>query len=383
MKILYDYQTFTSQHFGGVSKCFCEILSRYGKDILCEISIKQSKNIHLLESELVSNLDICKIDQIEFCKRFKFRGNSTLYKLFNKYIPLLPTAENVNQQYSIQKLKEGDFDIFHPTGLNSYFIPYIQDKPLVVTIHDMMPELYPQYYGKNNYQVIFKKKYLERATSIVAISENTKMDLVNMLKVPEEKIHVIYHGGPTYNICTDTPIFNCQYFLYVGTRNAYKNFTQTIIDFGKFAQKHNDVYLICTGPQFNNQEKIIINNNRLTGKVVHFFADDSQMNNLYSHALAFIFPSLYEGFGMPILESFAYGCPALLNNYSCFPEIAGDAALYFDSHNGKSDLVDLLEFVYANSWVRVDLIKRGIERLRNFSWDKSAKQLCSLYTSLL
>ena len=119
--------------------------------------------------------------------------------------------------------------------------------------------------------------------------------------------------------------------------------------------------------------------------LIHFLIHESllELKNLYANAIAFIFPSLYEGFGIPILEAFAYGCPVLLNNTSCFPEIAGDAALFFDSKPGKSDLCEKLDFIYNNNSFRDELIGRGYQRLDGFSWKESSQKLADVYTSVL
>jgi glycosyltransferase involved in cell wall biosynthesis len=117
--------------------------------------------------------------------------------------------------------------------------------------------------------------------------------------------------------------------------------------------------------------------------VVHFSATDENVKNLYAHAVAFVYPSLYEGFGMPILEAFAYGCPVLLNNKSCFPEIAGDAAVYFLLDEQGSDLVEKMKMAFSwSNEERESIIQSGYERLNLYSWQKSAEQLKDLYVSI-
>ncbi len=382
MKVLYDHQAFTIQHFGGVSKCFCELISHLPENVKYNISCAVSNNIHLNASNLIPGLPTSIIDRNIFRAKYPFKGSSFLYEKVNAIFPSLRTAENLNKRASIDALKSNEFDVFHPTAMDDYFIPYLSDKPFVITIHDMMPELYPQYYGKNNYQVLFKKKYLNRASAIIAVSENTKKDIVELLDIPEDKIYVIPHGGPNVEILDGKPLVENPYFLYVGTRNYYKNYTQTIKDFSLFAQKHKDVSLVCTGPDFTKKELAEIENFGIAGRVVHKHVNDEGLKNLYANAIAFIFPSLYEGFGLPILEAYAFGCPVLLNNKSCFPEIAGDAAIYFNSQPGSSDLLERLEIIYNNESVRCEIISKGYDRLSCFSWEKSAKLLATVYSEV-
>ena len=118
-------------------------------------------------------------------------------------------------------------------------------------------------------------------------------------------------------------------------------------------------------------------------RVIHYFASEDDLANLYKNAIAFIFPSTYEGFGLPILESFTYGCPTLLNNKSCFPEIGGNGALFFESDAYHSNLVERMEQIYNMSFEnKQSLIKCGYEQLAKFSWKESANKLVDLYESL-
>ena len=122
----------------------------------------------------------------------------------------------------------------------------------------------------------------------------------------------------------------------------------------------------------------------LSNNIIHIEANDNQLKNLYANAEAFIYPSLYEGFGIPILEAFAYGCPVLLNKKSCFPEIAGNAAIYFESDQYKSNIYETLILFYNLSTIEKEALKnKGYERLTSFSWENSAIKLQKLYSKLL
>ena len=384
MKILFDHQAFTMQNFGGISKCFCELVSHLPPDIVWEISAEQSDNIHLHEFNLISNLPYSKINLDKFFFHKKFRGKWRLYKTINKLFPTFPSMENLNKKHSIDMLKKGSFDVFHPTFFDDYFLPYLNGKPFVLTIHDMMPELFPQYFPKNHFQILMKRELVQKASAIVAVSEQTKKDIVRLLNVPEEKITVIYHGGPKTKNIVEKPIVNVPYFLYVGTRDLYKNFPVLLKDFARFVQSNPEVKLVCTGKDFSSVELSLIKSLDICDSVLHIWADDKSLENLYAHTIAFVYPSLYEGFGMPILEAYAYGCPVLLNHRSCFPEIAGEAAIYFNADENHSNLTEKLEAVYNLSLEKRNaLIHLGKKRLADYSWEHAARQLADVYSSIL
>lgn len=378
MKVLYDFQAFTYQYFGGVSKCFCELINHRPTSLSYDIAISQSNNEHLWESKLVNDLERVAFDVNIWHKFYAGIGNMTLYKIISH---IFNTSERINKRKSIEAIIKGDYDIFHPTFFDLYFLPYLQEKPFVITIHDMMPELF----GISKAQIRNKPILCEKAAAIVAVSENTKYDLCRILQVPEDKVHVIYHGGPQIQISVNAPLIKYPYFLFVGTREAkYKNFRQTVIDFSLFSKQHPNVYLVCTGSDFNYDEIEMFKKMHLSDRIIHMFATEKELSNLYSNAIAFIYPSLYEGFGMPILEAFSHGCPVLINNKSCFPEIASHAALYFDSEYKKSNLYDIMELVFhmtANE--RNRLIQLGYERLKKFSWEKASLQLNELYMNII
>lgn len=384
MKILYDHQAFTNQYFGGVSKCFCELITHMPDYVQAKISIKQSNNVHLLESKLVPDVKPVVMDYRHFMPSLSFRGKARLYYNLVSKLAFLHCAEQENLEYSVKTIKGGDFDVFHPTYFSDYYLPIIEKKPFVITVHDMIPELFPQSFGYKNPQSILKKVLCEKATAIIAVSNQTKIDLMRLWGVSENKINVVYHGTPDIIEDKVNRIIDEEYFLYVGQRAPYKNFTQTIRDFSLFHLKHPEVKLICTGNVFTSEEKQIIDNLNLKKCVVQIKATEKEMISLYHYAIAFIYPSLYEGFGMPILEAFSCRCPVLLNNKSCFPEIGGDAALYFDSDNGKSNLTELMMEVYHyTNGQRASLIEKGLERIKHFQWNDSSRALLDVYKKIV
>ena len=383
MKVLYDHQAFTMQYFGGVSKCFCELIKHRPADLKYDISVITTGNEHLVKSGLKCDIKPLKLDYNHFAKRFPLLAKHRIYNFLNR-VGFIHGAEFINKRESIKMLNSRDFDIFHATFFDDYFLSYIGKKPFVVTVHDMMPEIYPQFFPSPYPESLRKKSLCEKAAAVIAVSENTKKDLIRIMNIPESKIHVIYHGGPNIREIGTYAIINKPYFLYVGQRDAYKNFERTLRDFSSFSCIYQNVYLVCTGKPFTAYEQSLVDSLRLRDKIIYYRPTDEEMLNLYAHAIAFIYPSLYEGFGMPILEAFACGCPVLLNSRSCFPEIAQDAAIYFESDGQNSNLADKFKLIYMMSKEeRSKMIERQKSRLRSFSWAQSSQKLYEIYYSIL
>jgi glycosyltransferase involved in cell wall biosynthesis len=282
--------------------------------------------------------------------------------------------------YSLKQVENNDFDIFHPTFFDSYFLPYLK-KPFVMTIHDMAPEIF----NFSKEQIRGKIKQATRASRIIAVSENTKKDIIRYLNVPEEKIEVIYHGYVPSEVDNHTKsIIEGPYILYVGDRSiAYKNFSYFTRQIAIFLGSHKEFKMVCTGKEFSKEELLMFNNLGIEKKIIHLFCNTSELNNLYVHAFSFVYPSIYEGFGIPILEAFNANCLVILNKKSCFPEIAKDGALYFDSDNEDKKLSTVLEDVFSMSNSdRQNLIIKGKNRLKKFSWVKSAEKLSNIYRDI-
>jgi glycosyltransferase involved in cell wall biosynthesis len=169
----------------------------------------------------------------------------------------------------------------------------------------------------------------------------------------------------------------------VGGRSAYKNFNFFIESVAGILLKNEDLQVVCAGSlPFTDKEKKFLKNLNILHKVHHIRINDKILKNLYKNAQAFIFPSLYEGFGLPVLEAFSCGCPVILNNSSSLPEIGGDGAIYFEPDNRES-IICAVETVLFNEKYREDLIKKGFERLKFFSWEKTANSTKKVYNNLL
>ena len=386
MNVLYDYQAFDMQTHGGVSRCFAELYRHLPAGVHAEFGIHETDNIYLMNMGFPPR----NYTYEHFIYRREFPLKKVLYKAYYNCKYGHPERWDkrpiVNQLKTESLLKRGGFDVFHPTFFDSYFLKYIGSKPFVITVHDMIPELFPQYYSRDDIQIRQKLQTIPLASHIVAVSERTKNDLVRMMHVPEEKVTVVYHGADsTPYVPSEKRPFDFEYILYVGERHFYKNFLTFAKECVPILKRHRDLKVVCTGIPFDDQELAWMETSGMQGRFVHKFMETNQeFMDLYHYAVAFVYPSSYEGFGIPILEAYKADCPVMLNRASCFPEIADEAAVYFNMNDRMSDFEEQFETLYhLDTNEREQLLAKQRDRLLLFSWDKSAKKLSEVYLSLM
>lgn len=397
MKILYDTQCFNTQKFGGISRYFCEIMKNLPNAAEISLPCIYSDNEYLKQANLVSLKEFKDKNSFEcFLSGINFIGKKQLYS-FKKRVLTSIFFKNkfhrrnlspivINKQECIKALQNQDFDVFHPTYFDPYFLEYIGQKPFALTIHDMIYELYPEFFS-NAEEIIKNKKLLaEKAAKIIAVSNKTKEDIVKFYGSSfADKIEIIYHGSSlkaSYPASESTNFKTRfgRYFLYTGARNVYKNFLFMIESCAEFLIEK-DLKIVCSGSPFSDIEQKFFDSLNISNRVIHYFASDNELFWLYKNAIAFIFPSYYEGFGIPILEAFEAETPCLLAKSSCFPEIAEDAALYFDP-KAKNEIVSAMSNVLDKN-IAGHLVEKGKERLKDFSWKKTAERTLNIYKSLL
>ncbi len=360
-KILYDNQMFTFQRFGGVTRYFADLMYNLPAD------------------EFVSSLPMY------FCE------NHYITKTYGQNYPSLCVPNNyrvrrriyqvINRQYAWNAIKFSDYDIFHPTYYSPYFLKSLKhrQKPFVLTIHDMTFERYPQDVLIYDRTIQHKKLLATEADHIIAVSENTKRDVVELLGIAPEKISVVHHGFRPVSEKV-TQIFD-KYVLYVGERKGYKNFFQWLSAIRPLLVADPALKIVCTGNPFTTSELNLFKRWNINESIIHISASDEELASLYSYAICFVFPSHYEGFGIPILEAFSNGCPVCLSNASCFPEVAADAALYFNPNDAQS-MYDTLHELLAKESLRNELTLKGYERLKEFSLEKMVAQTCEVYRKM-
>jgi glycosyltransferase involved in cell wall biosynthesis len=381
MKVLFDHQAWSNQRFGGVSRSYSEIARQFDKipNFSYDIALFHANNDYIQTNAKVAKATRMFADKKSVLSRLRtiLRKSDRVKKWYTLF------KEYVNTKASIRALKKGDFDVFHPTYYDPYFLPYLGEKPFVITVYDMIHELYPEYFLGKNKTSPRKKLLAEKATKIIAISENTKNDLVKILGISPEKIHVVHLATTFGDVVPKRIDIPKRYILYVGSRERYKNFETAARGAAPLLLMEKDLYLFCVGGgDWNEKEKTLLKELGVENKVIRKDADDGELSYLYRNAECFVFASKYEGFGIPILEALACHCPIILSNASCFPEIAADAAEYFDPNDPKS-LTAVLRKVSGNKNVRDEMARKGDKRSLDFSWEKSAQKTLEVYRSCL
>ncbi len=360
IKVLFDHQKFSEQKYGGISRVFAHLIGGIKKsnDFEYKLGVLYADN-HYIEKEpqLLNNI---------FGRFFLKDKPKRAYKW--------------NKRYSKRLIQKGDYDVFHPTYFHPYFLKYI-NKPYVLTVHDMNYERLPDYFPLTDPLPRWKKETVQKAAGVIAISESTKKDLIDILGVPEDKVTVIHHGIDLESpLETETvPGLPAQYLLFVGERSNYKNFFRYINCCGQLAKEYPDLHFVFAGGgKFKVSDSEFIERLNLTGKCIQLNATDAQLNYLYQKAAFFVFPSLYEGFGLPLLEAFKAGCAIASSNTSCFPEIGGDAVCYFDPMDEQSMLRGF-KLLLDNPDLKATYIAKGTERLKQFSLQKQVDATLALY----
>ena len=361
VKVIYDTQTFDIQQFGGISRYFYEIIRNLratGDDV--RLPMLFSKNHYLSRHDVTSHFSAMPMG---FYKCFKgvFKG--------------------LNRRHTLAAMRCGGYDVFHPTYYDPFFLDGLGGKPFVLTIHDMIHEKFPQYFSPTDPTAARKALLASQAARIIAISDNTRRDIIDYLGISPDKIDVIYHGITPVEP-SRTLLLPSSYILFVGQRGGYKNFDLLLSAFAALSAKHPQLHLVCTGRAFNSQESQKFAALGLIGKIHHFSATEPQLAQLYCQATAFVFPSLYEGFGIPILEAWANSCPVLLSNASCFPEICDEAGVYFDPASCQS-LTETLDRIVTDDALRRHVTELGSKRVADFTWQKAAALTHATYCKVI
>lgn len=366
MKILYDYQGLTQQ-VGGVSRCFCEYIKELSKGNEINIACPHTRNVYM--QEILGR-------QQSALMRFPY-GKELTRKI----------AVPLNMTCAYFAVKKNDFDIFHPTMDWVYYYRNVIRKPFVLTIHDLIPEIYfskvPEKHARLTKWLKIRKSCLQDAARVMCVSEHTKKDLLNYYDfLSPEKIDVVYHGIHPFDGQYANNIWG-RFILYVGQRGAYKNFESSMEALKPLLDEQHDLRVICTGNPFSEKEIEFIAQLGLNGKIVCAgFVDEATLASLYHHAQVFIYPSKYEGFGIPILEAFVNGCPACISNATCFPEVGGDAVSYFDA-NDKDSILQSVRNVVSDNTFAEELRKKGQERASLFTWSSAAEKVLACYKKAL
>lgn len=364
MKIAYDHQIFSGQAYGGISRYFCEIAERIALFSGCEVKIFAPLHVNAFARDVVhAQLQGIRVPELPKTHRVRQRLNAALVKMLLRHDPP---------------------DVLHETCYAETTVAPKSSR-IVVTVHDMINEKLPQLMSPQDKTSCWKAKAVQRSDHIICVSENTKKDLIEILGVYPSKISVVYHGcslRATKGLQIKNVAGREPFLLYVGKRGGYKNFHRFLEAYGRSHHLKKDFKLICFGgPQFSASEAKNLRGFAIQAMVTRVVGDDSTLRDLYSSATCLVYPSLYEGFGIPVLEAMAYECPVACSRTSSLPEIAGDAAEYFDPVRPDSIRAAIEHVVYTDGR-RSNLAEQGKRRAVQFSWDRCARQTLQVYSSL-
>lgn len=365
--VAYDHQIFCEQEFGGISRYICELGVRVARhDTWHSVVVAPLHfNDYLARSS---------IDKMGWYLPKRLGRVGRLCRIVSEWSG--PAILRMTRP-----------DIVHRT--------YYMAKPrpphgkLVVTVHDMIHELFPHYFATEDPTSELKRRSVEQADHVICVSHNTASDLMRLLGTPPHKVSVAHHGHSNLSASLKAPSeasirMARPYFLFVGQRGAYKNFARVLIAYSASSRLQADFDLLAFGggkftkPELAQIEKLAFR----PDAVRHAAGTDEDLSLAYANAHALVYPSEYEGFGLPPLEAMSYGCPVACSDTSCLPEVVGDAGEYFDPAS-----VDAIRFALErlsdDSNRRQGLLAAGLERSRQFSWDRCTSETIRAYSKTM
>lgn len=284
-------------------------------------------------------------------------------------------------------------DLLHVT----YAAPLWSAAPLVVSVHDISYALHPEWFSARDLRVLATvvPRSVHKAAHVITISEASRRDIIDRYHIPEDKITVTYLG-PGASAQSITPEAAATeiaglgldpeqpYLLAVGNLQPRKNLVRLLEAFKRLPDdRRHGVDLVVAGPSHYRAEDVFSAAAPVTSRV-HFtgYVTDRQLAALYTCCIAFLFPSLYEGFGLPALEAMCHGVPIACSNTGALAEVCGDAALTFDPMSTEA-ISDAIDQILNDSELGRKLATAGRERAKNFSWTKTAEQTVAVYRKVL
>lgn len=367
MKIAFDQQVFLLQEYGGISRYLCSLVRELAAmpAVTAQVfaPLHVNRNLAGLGNELsrgraLSRLPSKLLRPVMFASKLMARREMTGFK-----------PDIVHETYYCE-------DDFRPSGARR-----------VLTVYDLIHERYPDLFVNSEGTTRPKRAAAKRADHVVCISESTRRDLVNYCGVPEEKTSVVYLGVDVDFVQAVTPSQQYHarpFLLYVGARGGYKNFERFVRAFALSSRLRQEFDLLCFGGgQLQTAERQMIADAGLRpDQVVQMGGGDDILAALYQQAAAFVYPSLYEGFGIPPLEAMAVGCPVICSNSSSLPEVVDDAAESFDPLDQEAMLA-AMESVLDSPSRRSAIVAAGLARYKQFTWEKCARETEAIYRKLL
>ena len=291
--------------------------------------------------------------------------------------------------------RKANVDLFH---IPYFAPPFFPRSPGVITIHDIIPLRLPQYRTDPKMKAYLQliTRAARKAPLIITISQHAKRDMIDALKIPAERIRVIYEAaGDEYRPINDAEVLakmrlryglNGRYILYLGGLDVRKNVPQLVRAFAQLYQQFGDPdlqLLIAGNPDKQNgslfpDPRPVAADLGITSQIIYRFIEEEDKPAIYSGASVFVFPSLYEGFGLTPLEAMSCGTPVICSNRTSLPEVVGDAAISLNPDNLR-EMVQDMHNVLTNNELQADLRARSLKRAAQFNWHKSAIETIAVY----
>jgi len=364
IRVAFSPDIFSLQDYGGISRYFTELIPRVASMDGFEVSVHMglSPNRYGLQE-----------------MRSQFASFRYVYFPFGGNMRYVVALLNEVWFQSYISMRSGHIDAVHIT----YFptrMPTTHAR-LTTTVYDMSPERFP---GRVSRTLLSARKRacVARCSRIIAISESTKRDLVEFYNVDPLLVDVT----PLANSLHAEPgrdTVRRPYALFVGRRDGYKNFDRFVRVWAEMRSIREDFLLVCVGGgRFTESEQRTITQLGLSRSIVWMSGSDALLASLYAHAQTLIYPSLYEGFGLPPLEAMHYGCPVVCSNSSSLPEVVGDAAVTVDTADSGA-LASGIAAAIGDPILRAQLISAGRAREASFTWDRTAAVTVESYRRLL
>ena len=362
MKVAFTNSIFFKQKYGGISRYFCSLISELiGINIDIKVFSLIFKNNYLLNIPKKNRQGI-------FIPRY----------------PITNFLENKFEKILNFQIKNSPYNIVHETYYSKEFLS-LKKKKKVITVYDLIHEKFNKLYTNKDF--FLKKRIIDESDAIICISNNTKNDLIKYYKVPENKIFVTYLGCDHLKNNSEDIEFESislpeNFILFVGSRLKYKNFKLFIESYASSKIINEEFDVVCFGGgTFSSDEKKFFSELNLNRKINYQHGSDHLLSYLYKKAKLFIFPSQYEGFGIPLIEAMSRGCPVLASDINIFKEISKNGINYF-TNNDKKSLIENLEYLLKNEknlYSKITLAKKISEK---YSWKNCANQTLEIYKKI-
>lgn len=364
MHIAFDPQTFALQPYGGISRYFVEMAIRLRALPDTRVSMLAFAHLNAYLSEAPADI-------------------AAGLRLPVLPEPVRPFLARADRFLARRWLARHGADVVHETYY-AHAAVAPESMPTVLTVHDMIHEKFPSYAPRTAKIARAKRAAIARADHVICVSENTRRDLLEIYGVDPSRTSVVMHGISPARGAADAPRpFDSPYILFVGKRGGYKGF-DTLLRAYATSPTHREHFLVCFGDaSFSVAERSLMRELGVgSERVRHAMGDDAELAQHYRHAALFVYPSRYEGFGIPPLEAMALDCPVACTNAASLPEVVGDAALTF-APGDVDALRAAMESVLGSPSLADDLRRRGRERAGRFSWERCARETRAIYALVI